>query len=762
MINWKKYGVDGLVLVAGSAVLSGVLLWRGSGGVALRVEDVAELRAGLVERAAWINLRGDEALTWPGVEKIGPHVVWAGVYSNVMVAARAMMMKPAGGVVWLDARAELPEHGAVAVGAAAVWRPVATNTAGSGSPRVYYEPVVTGRVDYLAACAQVHAGDGQAVWPGLATNRSPVAEAVYGEEAAAEVRGQAEADGWWMRVGNGGTNYQYACEQALGVTGARVYGDGIEGPRPGRLAAVWSNDTAVAGVRARAYDAALDWNYLAGVFEFRRAGLDAVYLPVVRLGGGTNNVMTTSTPVYELAEGGSVELQFSRLEPPPAVSNRFDFEVAWVSRSNSWGVVPYYYGQPERWHWWLPAADEANRKFKVTASNDVDGVDDVLVWRVTYQGQVNEFVIVQKDKDAHEVTLTPGVYETWGGATNSVTVKLLADGGMEPVTGRAVKGVDLRQAANVLTNLTRTMCVLAPGSLVPTGGLSGVVWTGDYRKRTNVNAYAVASGFDAGAEFDVGVSAAIGGAASEDAGTFDGVLCFLAASGVTEYDGTEFLPSHSKSGSDSLEVDAGVQWQVFGDCTLPYPCAAACASGRVARVTVYAALSALSGNAEYYRRYDMPGTNGVDETEYSYSATLAAVGACDGVFWGDGRWADPPTIDPERVPESGAGGAEYFFKTRADDEPLVLSLVAQEDDPVAPVVFSISGEPDVITAGDCPGRVVETFYQVSDLGGGESVVYTWGRDEMEFHREVRVRAWVVVVDWAFEHCDPAAAFAPGE
>lgn len=243
-VTWQRYAAG--VLIAAGVAVTGTRVWvRGDRN--LRGEDVAHLNAEIAKRVMWYRLLGDEV---PGTDtnlsvKIGFGAAWSDIYGQPsgdipygeypefhhpdwnpwqgMAGARALAVsEPAENLIeynqlkhhiWLDAGKDRPGDGYTICDNAPYVRlvSVSTNSSWAGD----YE-VETWRIDATnhtdkIACVTTRSGTLTA-WPGLAASNAPLWR-TWGTMIDDNPVSAVPYNGdWWKDIGNGATNYKYACE----------------------------------------------------------------------------------------------------------------------------------------------------------------------------------------------------------------------------------------------------------------------------------------------------------------------------------------------------------------------------------------------------------------------------------------------------------------------------------------------------------------------------------------------------------------------
>jgi hypothetical protein len=734
-VTWQRYAAG--VLVAAGIAITGTMFWERD--AALRGEDVAALNAEIARRAMWYRLTGDQhpSNTWDDADvKIGAALAWRALYGEPqgavpygdgawhgMDGARKMALCESG-PLWLDAAAPRPADGDVIADCNAYYELAGTST-GSGYYGGTYEKemwrlTATNHVDKLATAAG-RSGNNK-TWPRVASSNAPLSRRWHGVTNAL-----SEHD-WWETIGNGTTNYIFACEKKPCVVLDKVYGGPCE---------IVTNeiDIASAGDSATVHIQMPESNNYprATVWKTRhRKGEDGdgeeQHLVVETGAWNPLKEIYTTIPLYTLAEGSWTRLEFyTRTHPndmPEGVTNTIDFDI--VYSSGNLRATPY----PDHPIWFKqykghPRGD--TRMIYVTATNDNDTADSVIVWRVGYLGQTYEYIIYcpdTKPATTHDLRFSSAAIQSWTETPNpaeTTTLTLDKDTAVwPPQTGRATAKKNLSQAYNVVTNLTRAAAFLAWDS----AAASNIVrWSGSAHTGAVYAAGAPDLAGEAGGMF----AAAVAAAASNETGLAQWV-CRGSASGWYEGDGF---------GRHDWSADGDAEWYEARGASLPWPCAAAFASGLVARVEIFAVLAQdLYDNvATPYRGNYIPA--GASDVSFTYSGGSRAAAAV-----ALAPWARLPALE-DRAAESGAAKITHMsggFAGQPHALPLRLTRVAAAEHPDAPPVFDVSFPP----AGSATASGAETLaFSYTDLG----ISYTGRR--LQWTGGVLLLGWFVVADWAF-------------
>ena len=243
-VTWQRYAAG--VLIAAGVAVTGTRIWvRPERG--LRGEDVAHLNAEIAKRLMWYRLQGTNE---PGTAtnlsvKIGFGLEWSDIYGQPrgdipygdypefkrpdwhpwqgMAGARALAVsEPAENLIeynqlkhhiWLDASKDRPVDGSTICDNAPYvhLESVSTNSSWAGDYAVETWRIdATNHADKIA-CVTTRSGTLTA-WPGLAASNAPLWRTWGTMIDDNPVSAVPYSSDWWQTIGNGATNYKYACE----------------------------------------------------------------------------------------------------------------------------------------------------------------------------------------------------------------------------------------------------------------------------------------------------------------------------------------------------------------------------------------------------------------------------------------------------------------------------------------------------------------------------------------------------------------------
>ncbi|MFA5433410.1 MAG: hypothetical protein WC319_11165 [Candidatus Paceibacterota bacterium] len=246
-VTWQRYAAG--VLIAAGVAVTGTRIWE-RGDRNLRGEDVAHLNAEIAKRLMWYRLQGTNE---PGTDinlsvKIGFGLEWLDIYGEPqsspdgipysdytefkrpdvypwqgMAGARALAVSETAAShidyrqlehhIWLDAGKDRPGDGSTICDDAPYVRlvSVSTNSSWAGDYEVEEWAIdATNHADKIA-CVTTRSGTLTA-WPGLAASNAPLWRTwgmMIDDNPVSAVPYNGD---WWKDIGNGATNYKYACE----------------------------------------------------------------------------------------------------------------------------------------------------------------------------------------------------------------------------------------------------------------------------------------------------------------------------------------------------------------------------------------------------------------------------------------------------------------------------------------------------------------------------------------------------------------------
>lgn len=767
--TWNRYAAG--VLVAAGIAITGTMFWERD--AALRGEDVAEMNAEIHKRTMWSRMTGDQTptnLPWQsqlGDIKVGHGLFWKALYGEAlgvepypvftpsqwayqwwwygMNGARALALQDAAGApLWLDAGKPAPEDGDVIADCDSFFYLHSTREKTNHCGGVYTEEswrvTASNHIDTLGTVAG-RSGNNEA-WPGVAPTNAPICKRWYG----VETKSDNEQD-WWQTIGNGSTNYLFDCEVFPYVSLDKVYGGPCNMPT-NRFYISESNETATIKI------------CLPGSNDMPRATVWRTrHRPGEDCDGAEQHIaiwcgkqqpfeeIYTTTPVYTLAEGGWTRLEFyTRTHPnnmPEGVTNTIDFDI--VYHSGNLHAEPY--PNHPLWHMQYKGHPRGDtRMVYVTSSNDTDTADSVIVWRVGYLGKSYEFVIYSPDTKpggVRDLKIEPATKQIWKNFDDSTFASTLTLGKnmatWPPYTGRATVKKNLSQGYNVITNLTRSMMFFAPDAIAydPT---NSVRWSGyEYTSGTNDASMSV--------EASAAWSGALGNAETQSFSFAEGSVYVVVASAEASRYEAHDSPNHY-IGYDyiSWSSSADVEWLHLKGCSLPWPCAAACETGAVANVKVFAVLlPSLPFNTPPTPYHQLPCPGEPDLTSVSWTYSGPTMDSVNSIL----PWARLPEIEYKQA--VCADGTRAYIQSGVDPRmPLRLTKVAEESAPTSNVVFDVDFYPTggLVSEGE-ESYEWEYRYDWQGQSGNEYWSIRAG-ERIKRNAIVSLAGWVVVVDWDWD------------
>lgn len=769
MTTWRKYG---LVWVSAGLLISGSLWWLRRGSH-IRGEDCAELISAVMERQAVAYLMGTNTPAF--VSNVVPvWVEWKMMREKILDGALNVATN---GGVRTDPPSRLPvvfwvgddtsfADGATVCGNGAGWVITAeeTNTyVGSGIVNIErnYSLSPVSNAWQAAVTPDARYGGTDRTWQfkkGVSTNNAPVADELY---SCTNSFFKTKTN-WWTNIGNGTNNYLYWSERYLDsgrVTVTLLSGGGFTdvspeiiftadnyaSPQNVRLQNTASNTAAyyqieVSGVVGHTHVGVAQWPVAAAVNP-RVKQNDVGGSAFVSSGGSIDLVMASE---FLISAPWDVNLSYSGdLSGPSAVSA---------------AEAPYMYAP-----------------FTVTCPAGGGGT---LTASCPQTGSQHKVVIVDSAQNA-DITIAGAVARQVGNLAVAEIGVSLAD--PPPVGGwqqsRAITTNYLNQAANVLSNLTRTVCFFNGADLDGTNCVR-VEWSG-VEVATNQSVWSWQSSPKDPIEFssivgDIWDATLLTATCQTNTVSFDGELA-SASRRASE----EFLARKEEAREDPDFWDEHYNLEGLGSARyssvriinafLPYPSDYALTNGLVKRVRVYAIVTSSIDGYDV-GRWSTP-YNPINSISFAASPALESytlAGSTEPLHKmlheGLGIGADVGRYEVPAFNENGwtlALTPNYSTWSSAYTVPpvVIMRLLADVADPTSRVPITI-GAPF-----KWPDYYVEVSHDAEsgryDKGDGYDVV--WSTGHYKFRRQrvtVYLSMLAVVVDWKWDYLNPANPYTP--
>ena len=749
MTGYIKYGC---IWLSVGCLVTGTL-WYTRSDLHIRGEDAAALLAGYTERSLLAYATGTNAPAWP-TNRVSSIPEWSVYYGKILSGSRFIATNtptslPA--VLWLDASLAAPADGDALTTYGNTWAvsSIYTNDyAEEGrSDRLRYgwsiQNPTNNAQDQLPSTASRMPAAGIMLFPRLAATNAPFVPLLYPyvSASAAHLEGSWPKGNWWTRIGNGTSVYQYACEKIWDtepITVTKLVGAG------------YTNSPATFTFSAQNYATPQTESFFkstvgntirASAYEITAPGRNREVFVVADQMLYQGNVYTFawggSTPksAFSTGTGNTVSFGVSLSDYP--FSGGGVGTVSLAAQGAGVSVTPstlsfgsFYY-----------VAKEA--QVTVTPGN-------AGVIRLTYDGSVHYVAVIGAASTNSDFTVTPRFQEIPSASSScSAAVSLKsAFTNVTVTTGRWITTNGLWQAKNVLEGLRRTVYICPASTLSYTGS---VYYTGGSSVYTNVNAVAE----NPGLALSGGISDAFGAVAEtgvEEGHAWSGIMATFSATAtralIHSLGSTEYWSVYR-----SADVSYGAS--VLSGCTLPYPSAYACASGYVAKVSIYAvAISdpAVKVDSASATLYGISLLNAEHIAAYSGDATQPD--AFNAVDLGTGYNISPVPAAPQTFVDT----LSRFDAAASSATPssYVLSLVYEETVPIVRPVFDLGTRTLTYSADAMHGFSFETSTR-----DWEDVEFFHNTAEYKvFNHSVRIGWFVVVVDWAWKHMNPDTPFSP--
>jgi hypothetical protein len=749
MTGYVKYGC---IWLSVGCMITGTL-WYTRDDLHIRGEDAAALLAGYTERNLLAYATGTNAPVWP-TNLVSSIPQWSTYYGKILSGSRFIATNtptslPA--VLWLDASLTAPTDGDTLTTYGNTWAvsSIATNAyAEEGrADRLRYnwsiQNPTNNAQDHIPSTASRMPAEGIMLFPRLAATNAPFVPLLYPyiTASAAHLAGIWPNGNWWTRIGNGTSVYQYACEKIWDtepITVTKLVGAGYTN---GPTAFTFSAQN-YATPQAESFGKSTVGNTIrASAYEITAPGRNREVFVVADQMAYQGNVYTFawggSTPKSAFSTGTGNTVSFGVCLNDYPWSGGGVGTVTLTAQGSGVSVTPstlsfgsFYY-----------VAKEA----QVTVTTGNAGVI-----RLSYDGSVHYVAVIGAASTNSDFTVTPRFQEIPAASSScSAAVSLKsAFTNVTVTTGRSITTNGLYQAKNVIEGLRRTVYLCPASALSYTGS---VYYTGGASTYTNVNNVESSPGLS----LDSGIGDAFGAIVEtgiEEGHAWSGIMATFSATAARAL---IHLVDLTLGWSVYRSVDVSYSTSVLTGCTLPYPSAYACASGYVAKVSIYAiALSdpAVKINSSAGSIYGINLLTAEHVENYSGDATQPD--AFNAIDLGLGYNISPTPSAPQTFVDT----LSRFDSADAVATPssYVLSLVHEETAPTVRPAFTLGTRALTYSSEYMHGFSFET--SVHDSGDVETQHYTASRKA--FDRSVRIGWFVVVVDWAWKHMNPDTPFSP--
>lgn len=770
MANWKTYGAG--VVVSAGVMLTGVL-WLDRPSPYIAAEDLVELTAAVNERITVAYWTGTNNPSFSS-NVITSFVEWKGLYDDVLVRARAMATNtPADipAILWLDASVPAPQDGDTIAYSDAGWTLQSITTieldemVPGQPPQLIYnyaQTTLSNSYDAIPTTA-TRTGENAAkfYWPLMNPVCFPLGSLVFPYTTSTNLTAEWDHGNWWDRIGNGTNVYKYGCEKWHGTEGEELLITLVGGIGHVLLAnslTISPADTTFhpVGVRNVAVTANAIFSSLYRVDAENRKSVyfavtDESTFPVIQL--------TLSATKLEVDAGGDTtftvrpksEIFSQRIMTFSAVGGVSVSPSAAIFTTNNW---------------------ETPVTITVAASEMEDHGDSAALVDIGY-GTEHNFLAVKINNGGMAtkgIKTSAQVYDVYKAQSVNAQIGLADEATNIYITARHIITTNsLNEARNVLTNMTRTMCILPYSSLAFTNATrhwpSGRV---DWEAIGDEDAIIPIPDIPLDELEDEILSIAASFTNQETVVSFgdpnrwrgdliDVSLRMNAAEEVSfryVYDPEDWYDHTYYSLSDWSHMFANAY--VLHGASLPYPSRYACESGYVSRVSIYAAIFPMTGNEP------LTGFNfGLGEAdEIDASGSVHKPEDLNGYGLGLTDHLCPfPSIPGFDDSVSANKASQYTLDT---DTPGVkeirLTLLGSWDNPTSVPVFDV-GTTNIVFPADCFRRQMTevTYLSASNYASFETILT---RYRSYFSAWLCVSHFIVVVDWNWKHMNPSAPFVP--
>lgn len=744
MNDWRKYG---FVLLSAGVFVTGVL-WYERKDMAVRAEDVAELRSAVIERMRWAYAFEGDTLSQPRAPVVPLYIRAQDIYDAILLPTREISLGgsqatfpyvTAPAVYWLHPDAVVKD-GYIISECERQWELQEEPGAGEITLRNYVLSPPSNSVEHLRTTASVLAGSqvdwwsdsgvwSGDPWPGLARTNLPSARFWHGTNG---IMSCTWGDEIWWRETTGVSNGipRWGCELIPEFKISSVAGGGFEIVSDNLADALSrSNDVGTVSVRSiRPQESAI---YASEIFSISRSGLEPAHFGATDRGGAnTNSIFNVEHPRYVIPEGTARGPFWARPRIPTTNIVTFAIDKIWSSPSLS------LYRLDQTDHLLFSIAG-GNAGWYMRSEMDADRAHDLMLYSITALGEIHHCIVQQNDTTAAgplpDMVVSPASDTFSMGAQKSFTVRLNRDLTSDPVLDMAVRRRNLDEARSVLTNLTRSV------AFIPFSYLSS----------TNTVIRVWESSFTEWGDSEYGISTLWNKAAADleelESTSYD--------EGSNVYELWEYIRIAEESVSIDSESDyppdvrshssAHAHIKEYYGIKSPYPHAEAYSSGLVSRVQVYLVLTAGSAPGYFHL-----GTHSSWYDSYS--------GGLTGSLFAGELVENFTVLDLYPELPAGAGTVSrtsvpvFSFQQTYSSPKIKLISVCDEAIPKAPVCFDITAD----TAPNLP----DSF--ISGSGVKNAGTYENRISERSAGLRVAVQGAVVVVDWQWEHMNPESRYVP--
>lgn len=745
MTTWRKYG---LVWVSAGLLISGSLWWQRRGSH-IRGEDCAELISAVMERQAVAYLTGTNMPVLAS-NNVPAWIRMTDIRDKILHPARTMATNDVAGglpvIYWLDGDVK---DGDMLSGYDAQWYAGYTQErAGEGvysgmthTITTYYLTAPSNNVtDYALTTASRMPGAGWTFWPWVSATNAPIGRSMFGTGS-----GWCDdvSSNWWTNIGNGTNSYAYWSER---------YQDN------GRVTITLLSGGGFTDVSPEIIFTPTDYAAPQNIRLQNTANNTAAYYQIEVSGVGHTHVGVAPWPV---AAAVNPRVKRNDVGGSAFVSSGGSIDLAMASEfliSTPWDVNLSYSGDlsgPS-----AVSAAEAPYMYAPFTVTCPAGGGGTLTASCPQTGAQQTVVIVDSAQNAD--------IEVSGAVARQISNLGVAEIGIsladppEPnqwTQSAAISTNYLNQAANVLSNLNRTIYICGIDALTSTSRVYeawGFSADTNYFCEGDRPASTVPQDWQslASKELSLDVSAT-------NVVAWDGKLIYYDREANFWTDC--FRDLRGTPDPQIWEVDS-LSWVYFDTrrldgCTLPYPSDYALASQYVAKVSIFA----VTMTAPFVKDALDVGQPYWESSTIQHTVSGSYADLNDMMTYGFGIGADPAAEWPANPLETASltsSGEFVLAAYKNSPKPFMpprasFRLLASAEDPTNRVMFSLG----TLTPSHPDLKFTYEIYdkRTWDDGDYESMAY-W--DTWEVNLTMRVVCFAVVVDWKWRHLNPAKPYEP--
>lgn len=730
-----KYGI---IFVSTGIIISGTLMWN-SGDKRNFGESVAEVLAANVERKQYAYAFGTNSFSVVSSNNVvGVRKKFAVLY-DVLDDSRDMATDNDGPVYWIDKDITI-DDGDVIVDSDAEW--VCTTN---------YDYALSYGSNLVAAFHSTGSrlSNSESFWmPNVSNEISVICDEFFPDSTYKDEHLFDSYDNWWEYLEISTNVYKYSCEEWRNIDGddisVKFIGGGgftnvdtlVHIPYPGGSSCIHASSSS-----------SNDNQILSALYKLSADFRNDAYLVFSDAGsaGVTNLNIYFTRNTISAAEGESVTLGIH-----PASNSGGVESISWSVIGD--GVSASYWGQQSLYWGGSNPSWSTTRDITVKGSSDNDNVDAAAVIRFSRSSQpgVYQYIpvwIADDESGKPDMTVSPVLDTMAKGGSASATVAVGPPTNTYVVLDKRMMTNNLVEADKVLESLGRTIVFFPPAALDYDTWMTRQYSSDDSDEVTGSDAvfgtYTFSSALGA-----YNSKSRLLDSPTTNSLSYDGSILHIGVSLGTD----NYKFPHNNEGRSSYSMASSFDLDELKNCTLDYPSKTALESNYVARVRIYLCLSCTLANRSLhsqYDSYDVTSSHNPDYQPWFYES----------FSYGSGYDAFCSRNDGSTTfPSNGFSSPGYVFSASGFVN-YKLAEIVDETAPTDVIKFDIGGnmaDYDFDFSAKSDFETFEVEYQ-NDYNGNYS---TQSYGDYDHNNSIKIEKIVVVVDWAWKHCDADEPFEP--